>query len=58
VSAIIAWFWIREKPTRRVMIASIFALFGVMIIVIRALDSIHLSRDLLALWMTIGMAVY
>jgi drug/metabolite transporter (DMT)-like permease len=40
------------------MIASIFALFGVMIIVMGSLDSIHLTGDLLALWMTIGMATY
>jgi len=49
-------FWMREKPALPVMLASLAALAGVAIIVGGSLDSINLRGDLLALWMTIGMA--
>ena len=39
------------------MIASIAALFGVLLIVGGSLGGVHLSGDLLALWMTLMMAV-
>jgi len=58
VCATIAWFWIREKPGRIVIIASLGAFSGVLVIVGGSFDSLNLKGDLLALWMTLGMAVY
>ena len=58
VAAAIAWVWMREKPTRPVLAASGAAFSGVLIIVGGSLDSVNLGGDLLALWMTIGMAGY
>ena len=55
-AAAIAWIWMREKPTQPVILASLAAFAGVVIIVGGSLDSINLRGDLLALWMTIGMA--
>jgi len=54
----LAWFWIREKPGRIVIIASLGAFSGVLVIVGGSFDSLNLKGDLLALWMTLGMAVY
>jgi drug/metabolite transporter (DMT)-like permease len=58
VAAAIAWVWMREKPTRSVLVASAAAFSGVLIIVGGSLDSVNLGGDLLALWMTLGMAGY
>jgi drug/metabolite transporter (DMT)-like permease len=58
VCAVISWFWIREKPTRTVLVSSIVAFSGVLILVSGSLNSVNLKGDLLALWMTVGMAVY
>ena len=58
VCAVISWLWIKEKPTRTVMMASGAAFSGVLIIVSGSLDSVNLKGDLLALWMTLGMAAY
>jgi drug/metabolite transporter (DMT)-like permease len=57
-SAAIAWVWMREKPTRAVFVASMIAFIGVLIIVSGSLESLNLRGDLLALWMTLGMAGY
>ncbi len=58
VAAAIAWLWMREKPTPAVLVASLAAFSGVVIIVGGSLHSVNLRGDLLALWMTIGMAGY
>ena len=55
-AATIAWIWMREKPALPVLLASLVAFAGVLIIVGGSLDSINLRGDLLALWMTVGMA--
>jgi drug/metabolite transporter (DMT)-like permease len=55
-AAAIAWVWMREKPALPIMLASLVAFVGVVIIVGGSLDSINLRGDLLALWMTVGMA--
>ena len=55
-AAAIAWVWMREKPALPIMLASLAAFAGVVIIVGGSLDSINLRGDLLALWMTVGMA--
>jgi len=57
-SATIAWLWMRETPTRAVFVASVAAFCGVLIIVGGSLGSVNLTGDLLALWMTLGMAGY
>jgi drug/metabolite transporter (DMT)-like permease len=57
-AAAIAWLWMRESPTRSVMIASAIAFGGVLIVVGGSLGSVNLKGDLLALWMTLGMAAY
>jgi drug/metabolite transporter (DMT)-like permease len=57
-AAAIAWLWMREKPAPVVLAASGAAFSGVLIIVGGSLDSINLAGDLLALWMTLGMAGY
>ena len=55
-AAAIAWIWMREKPALPVLLASLAAFAGVLIIVGGSLDSLNLRGDLLALWMTVGMA--
>ncbi len=57
-AAAIAWLWMREAPTRPVLLASAIAFSGVLIIVGGSLHSVNLKGDLLALWMTLGMAGY
>ena len=52
----IAWLWFREKPTTAVMIAALGAMFGVALIVGGSIGGLHLSGDLLALWMTLMMS--
>ena len=58
VAAVIAWFWFREKPVFAVLMSSIVAFVGVLLIVIGSLGSLNLKGDLLAIWMTIGMAIF
>ena len=58
VAAVIAWVWMRERPTRVVVIASLAAFIGVLLIVGGSLGKINLRGDMLALWMTIAMAGY
>ena len=55
-AAAIAWLWIRETPTRSVLVASLAAFAGVAVIVGGSLHSLNLRGDLLALAMTVGMA--
>lgn len=58
IAAAIAWLWLREKPSRVVLLASLAAFAGVLVIVSGSLDSVNLRGDMLALWMTVGMAGY
>ena len=58
VTAAIAWVWLRERPTKVVLISSLIAFVGVVTIVSGSLGSLHLHGDLLALWMTIAMSIY
>ena len=58
VVAAIAWLWMREAPSRTVALASLFAFLGVLIIVGGSLHGVNLSGDLLALAMTLGMAMF
>lgn len=56
VAAALSWVFIREKPTRTVLIASLSAMVGVVIIVSKSFGSSQILGDLLAFVMTIMMA--
>ena len=58
VAAVIAWWWMKEKPTKAVLTASFAAFGGVVLIVSGSLGAINLKGDMLALWMTIAMSIY
>jgi drug/metabolite transporter (DMT)-like permease len=58
IAAAIMWFWMREKPTLTIIIASLVAFSGVLVIVVGSIGNINLKGDLLALWMTIAMSIY
>ncbi|MGI9351396.1 MAG: DMT family transporter [Rhizobiaceae bacterium] len=57
LAGLFAWVWIKEKPGLPVMWGFVAAFAGVMVIVSGSLDSINLTGDLLALWMTIVLAI-
>jgi drug/metabolite transporter (DMT)-like permease len=56
VAAALSWIFIKEKPTRTVVIASLAAMVGVVIIVSKSFGSSQIMGDLLAFWMTLMMA--
>ncbi len=56
IAALLAWFFIGEKITARMMAGCVCALLGVAVIGSGSLGHISLYGDLLALWMTIVMA--
>jgi drug/metabolite transporter (DMT)-like permease len=58
VATAIAWLWMREKPALVVLLASLAAFSGVLIIVSGSLASVNLRGDILALAMTVGMAAF
>lgn len=53
-----AWFWFKERPTNKNLIACLVAFGGVALIVQSSLGSPSLFGDLLALYMTIGMTLF
>jgi len=57
LAAFFAWVWMRERMSRAVLIGSMAALVGVLLIVNGSFNSINLVGDLLALWMTIIMSL-
>jgi drug/metabolite transporter (DMT)-like permease len=57
LAALLAWGWVGEAPTRRVLIGSAVAFGGVALIVGGSLGGIHLRGDLLAAAMTLAIAV-
>lgn len=57
VAAGLAWVMMREAPGRITLIASIAALLGAAIMVAGSLGGLNLSGDLLAIAMTLGMAL-
>ncbi len=57
IAALLAWFWIRERMTLRVMLECLGAIVGVAIIVQGSFGEVNLRGDLLALWMTVVMAI-
>ncbi|WP_350333197.1 DMT family transporter [Coralliovum pocilloporae] len=56
VSALLAWLFIRERPSKIVLAASGLAMLGVVIIVGGSIGTGHWVGDLLACWMTVMMA--
>ena len=56
VAAALSWVFINEKPTRTVLIASLAAMVGVLIIVSNSFGSSRILGDLLAFLMTLMMA--
>ena len=57
IAALLAWFFIGEKVSSRMMVGCLGALLGVAIIVSGSLGQISLIGDLLALWMSTAMAL-
>jgi drug/metabolite transporter (DMT)-like permease len=55
--ALVAWFALRERPRRIVLVASLFAFAGVAVVARGSLGTSNLVGDLLALWMTFTVAV-
>lgn len=56
LAAFVAWVWIREKPTKRCLIAATAALAGVAVIFGAPSPGVSVHGDLLALWMTLCMS--
>ena len=56
VAAILAWIWMRERPSLIVIISSVVAFAGVALIVSGSFGGLNIKGDLLALWMTLMMA--
>lgn len=56
ITAVLAWLFIAEKPSRVVVIASVAAFGGVCFIVSGSIGGGGLVGDALALWMTLMMA--
>ena len=57
IAAVLAWLWIKERITSQVMFGCAGAIVGVIIIVEGSFGESSLRGDLLALWMTISMAI-
>lgn len=57
LAAFVAWIWIGEKPSRRCMAAAVGAMAGVAVIFGAPSPGVSLRGDLLALWMTLCMAI-
>lgn len=56
LAALIAWFWIKERPTASALLGCVAAFAGVSLIVGGSLQSINVKGDLLAMWMTFVLA--
>lgn len=56
IAAVLAWVLVKETLTRRVLLGSLVALVGVLVIVSGSIGELHLRGDLLALFMTVCMA--
>lgn len=56
VAAALSWVFIKEPPTRKVVIASLVAFCGVVVVVSGSIGGSHLRGDALALVMTVMMS--
>jgi drug/metabolite transporter (DMT)-like permease len=57
LAAVLAWGWVGESLTRRVVLGSVAAFAGVAIIVGGSWGGSHLQGDALAAWMTCALAI-
>ncbi len=57
LTALLAWFWIGERLTPKLIAGCVASVTGVMIIFYGSTGSINFQGDLLALWMTCALAV-
>lgn len=55
--ALVAWIALKERPRAAVLAASVFAFAGVALVGFGSLGSANFIGDLLALWMTVTVAV-
>ncbi len=58
LAALFAWLWMKERMTLSVVLACLMSFAGVGLIMSGSLGGINLRGDLLALWMTVVMAIY
>lgn len=56
-SALLAWWWVGERASTVVVLASAISLVGVGVIVSGSLGGLHLIGDLLSCWMVLAMAI-
>jgi len=56
LTALLAWLVLGERPGRRVMIASIIAILGVLVVVSGSFGGGNIIGDALAFWMTLMIA--
>ena len=54
-AALFSWVWLKERPSRSSVIASVFAMFGVTLTVVAGAGEGALSGDLVAILMTASM---
>ena len=57
LSALVAWFALKEKPKALVLAASVLAFLGVAVVAQGSLGGASLGGDALALWMTVTVAI-
>jgi drug/metabolite transporter (DMT)-like permease len=57
LAALLAWAWVGEALTKRVLLGCAVAFAGVAIIVGGSIGGVHLQGDLLAAWMTCALAI-
>ena len=55
-AALLAWLWIKEKPSLAVVVGVLLSIVGVGFIVGGSLGQLNLKGDFLALWMTMVIA--
>lgn len=58
VAAVLAWIWIRESISLKLVAGSIASFIGVAIIVHGSLGTTNLTGDILAVWMTVAFATF
>ena len=56
IAAGLSWIFIKETPTTKIILASVAALLGVLVIVSQSLGGSQIKGDMLALFMTLMMA--
>lgn len=57
VAAAIAWLWFREEMPKRFFLACLMVCIGVVIITFGSFGGVNQFGDMLALWMTVMMAI-